>query len=74
MIKISSISVLVTLLAVLDASNSFATSRPNTSSRFEVEWDDRIMIIQRNYLNALEAYKIRDYKSAFLILKKIECL
>ena len=67
MIKISPISVLVTFLTVLDVSNSFATSRSNTSSRFEVEWDDRIMIIQRNYLNALEAYKIRDYKSAFLI-------
>ena len=67
MIKILLTFTLITLFAAFDVSNSFATSRLNTSYLFEVEWDDRILKIQRNYLNALEAYKIKDYNSAFLI-------
>ena len=69
MIKKSLIGSLVIFCMVLGVAHCFATSRLDTPSIFEVAWDDRIIVIQRRYLNALEAYKIKNYKLAFLIWK-----
>ena len=67
MTKILLLCTLVTSLVVLSVTNSFATSGSETSSLLDDEWDDRIIVIQRRYLHALEAYKIKNYKLAFSI-------
>ena len=67
MARIFLLFTLVTSSFVLSITNSFANSGSDTSSLLDDEWDDRIIVIQRRYLHALEAYKKKDYKSAFSI-------